>query len=175
MDAAQYQGGFVLDGGVHFAAALRTVLPAPPTHLAGFARLTAEHLAPTDTVHAVVQTADGVTGTFALSLAPPDGAYGASNGFFVAGADGALSVCPVGAGGAWRFAVRPKGGEEEAEEIPQSGVEAEVRAFVDVVGGGKDDGRQRPQGALADLAFIEATLVSNGQLVDLQALVGDCN
>jgi predicted dehydrogenase len=45
-----YQGGFVLDGGVHSAALLRVVLPAAITSLVGYASLNKEWLAPTDTV-----------------------------------------------------------------------------------------------------------------------------
>ncbi|QRV84844.1 histone-lysine N-methyltransferase SETD1 [Ceratobasidium sp. AG-Ba] len=51
----EYQGGFVLDAGVHFAAALRTTVLTRTSTLSGFASLTREYLAPVDTVQVVIQ------------------------------------------------------------------------------------------------------------------------
>ncbi|OWT39076.1 NAD-binding Rossmann fold oxidoreductase family protein [Cryptococcus neoformans Bt1] len=50
-----YQGGFLLDGGVHWAALLRTVLPpaALPASFIGFASLHRTHLLPHDTIQAI--------------------------------------------------------------------------------------------------------------------------
>ncbi|EIM87183.1 NAD-P-binding protein [Stereum hirsutum FP-91666 SS1] len=52
-----YQGGFLLDGGVHTAAALRVILPAIPTSLSSFSSLSFAHLAPADSILAILQTA----------------------------------------------------------------------------------------------------------------------
>ncbi|WWD18996.1 hypothetical protein CI109_103453 [Kwoniella shandongensis] len=50
-----YQGGFLLDGGVHFSALLRTVLPdsALPSSLVSFSHLHRTHLLPHDTLTAI--------------------------------------------------------------------------------------------------------------------------
>jgi predicted dehydrogenase len=56
----QYQGGFLLDGGVHYAAGIRMVLGVPIERVSSFGRLNKEHLAPIDTVHATLHLADGI-------------------------------------------------------------------------------------------------------------------
>ncbi|WVQ99945.1 hypothetical protein IAU59_007088 [Kwoniella sp. CBS 9459] len=50
-----YQGGFLLDGGVHWTALLRVVLPvsARPSSLIGFSALHRTHLLPHDTLQAI--------------------------------------------------------------------------------------------------------------------------
>ncbi|OCF37874.1 NAD-binding Rossmann fold oxidoreductase [Kwoniella heveanensis BCC8398] len=50
-----YQGGFLLDGGVHWTALLRVVLPASarPSSLIGFSALHRTHLLPHDTLQAI--------------------------------------------------------------------------------------------------------------------------
>jgi len=52
-----YQGGFLLDGGVHSAALLRLVLPTRMTHLTAYASLSKSYLAPHDAIYAVVKNA----------------------------------------------------------------------------------------------------------------------
>lgn len=54
-----YQGGFLLDGGVHTTAILRTVLPQPPSGVTAFATLHRTHLLPHDTVTALLTPAKG--------------------------------------------------------------------------------------------------------------------
>lgn len=61
-----YQGGFLLDGGVHTTAILRTVLRQPPSGVTAFASLHRTHLLPHDTVTAL--------------LAPPRGSETTSHG-----------------------------------------------------------------------------------------------
>lgn len=65
----QYQGGFLLDGGVHFTAALRLVVGVPVQTVCAFSRLNKEILAPIDTIHATLKLVDGTTGTFGSSFA----------------------------------------------------------------------------------------------------------
>ncbi|WWC90787.1 uncharacterized protein L201_005724 [Kwoniella dendrophila CBS 6074] len=50
-----YQGGFLLDGGVHWTAFLRTVLPesARPSSIISVSSLHRTHLLPHDTIHAI--------------------------------------------------------------------------------------------------------------------------
>ncbi|KWU42252.1 NAD(P)-binding protein, partial [Rhodotorula sp. JG-1b] len=63
-----YQGGFLLDGGVHFAAALRHILPSPPISLSASVRQIQPYLPPIDTLQALVTCEDGTTGTFTVSF-----------------------------------------------------------------------------------------------------------
>jgi predicted dehydrogenase len=56
-----YQGGFLLDGGVHFVAGLAAML-GPIASVSGTSTLQWEHLAPKDTIHAMCRTDEGVEG-----------------------------------------------------------------------------------------------------------------
>lgn len=56
-----YQGGFLLDGGVHFVAGLAAMF-GPIQSVFGLSSLSWEHLAPKDTVTAVCRTANGING-----------------------------------------------------------------------------------------------------------------
>ncbi|KAI0048662.1 oxidoreductase family protein [Auriscalpium vulgare] len=172
-----YQGGFVLDGGVHTAAALRVILPSPITHLTGFASLNKDFLAPTDTVHAVAKTADGAHGIVEITFASPGGTY--SKGIApltITGSEGWLTVGPAeDVPDTQRVKITrvTKDDKEEVEVIDATGhwqgIPAEQQSFFQALAG-NDDGAQDPRGALKDLAFIQATLDSNGALVDLEAL-----
>ncbi|KAI0062479.1 oxidoreductase family protein [Artomyces pyxidatus] len=169
-----YQGGFVLDGGVHSAAALRVILQSNITHLSGFSSLHKDYLAPTDTVHAVVKAADGSSGLFELTFAAHPGDY--AKGivpYTITGSTGWLTVGPAPTSGDLRLAIYSiaKDGKvtEEIVDIPGQGVEAELQSFFQALAG-KDDGLQNPRNALKDLAFIQATLNSKGSLVDLEEL-----
>ncbi|THC90024.1 hypothetical protein EYZ11_010511 [Aspergillus tanneri] len=64
-----YQGGFVLDGGIHIVAGLRLILGSkdPLATLSAQSCLQQQHLAPVDTVDAVVRTQSGATGVVSLS------------------------------------------------------------------------------------------------------------
>ncbi|QRV98889.1 histone-lysine N-methyltransferase SETD1 [Ceratobasidium sp. AG-Ba] len=96
----EYQGGFVLDAGVHFAAALRTILPfsLETSTLSGFASLTREYLAPVDTVQVVIQAdrsagAHPPHGVFELTFAAPAGL--SRNLLTVIGTEGYLTLTNV--------------------------------------------------------------------------------
>ncbi|KAI9637349.1 uncharacterized protein MKK02DRAFT_36363 [Dioszegia hungarica] len=56
-----YQGGFLLDGGVHFAAMVRNVLPNPPNRVISHTSLHRAHIPPTDTIVAIARSADNLT------------------------------------------------------------------------------------------------------------------
>jgi predicted dehydrogenase len=67
----EYQGGFLLDGGIHWIAALRGLLAASGDKIARVAAFTEQvqpHLPPNDTLNAIVSTENGVTGTFSVSF-----------------------------------------------------------------------------------------------------------
>ncbi|EIW79473.1 NAD(P)-binding protein [Coniophora puteana RWD-64-598 SS2] len=184
----EYQGGFLLDGGVHNAASLRVMLPSPLTHLTGFASLNREWLAPHDTINAVLRTADGAHGLLDLSFASPVPSRSATNGpmAVITGSKGFLTLTRPPreqAGGKSVFRVTIKsvqdeaseGKGEEVEEIidgEESGVTVELEGFFERIRpNGSDNGKGEPREALKDVALIQAGLTSNGSLVDLTKLV----
>lgn len=67
---------------------------------------------------------------------------------------------------------KPDEEKEEVIEEARNGVAAEFASFFDAMSG-KDDGLGfgNPFSALCDVAFIQAALNSNGELVDLAKLI----
>ncbi|KAF5350496.1 hypothetical protein D9756_008497 [Leucocoprinus leucothites] len=173
-----YQGGFLLDGGVHTTAALRVMLPHPLTALSGFASLNKSYLAPHDTVHTIVQAGPDIKGTAELTWASPTKSRPVSDGFVISGTKGWISVNQVS--GVIRVAVHSvvkaaDGSEDEKQEIIEEksiGVQAELESFFAVIQG-KDDGKELgdPLAALGDVAFFQAALNSQGNLIDLTQLL----
>ncbi|KAF8478829.1 oxidoreductase family protein [Gautieria morchelliformis] len=167
----EYQGGFLLDGGVHSAAVLRTALPSHPISLSAYVSLAQEHLAPSDTFTAVSLSSDGSQGVFELSSGAPVDSRNES-ALKVTGKDGWIDV--THSGGVYRVVLHTatKDGENhQVFEIKGEGVKKEIEHFVDAVHGGKGEGIGNPKGALRDVAFIEAGLGSKGEKVDLEKLV----
>ncbi|EAU81234.2 oxidoreductase family protein [Coprinopsis cinerea okayama7 len=174
-----YQGGFLLDGGVHTIAVLRTILPDPLTHLSAFASLNKEYLKPHDTINAIAKADGKYHGTIELSWAfptadkPPLG-----DQFVVTGTRGWVSInhsWPTSSVKVTIRSIKPTEGgkEEEVQEViekPIQGVEAELRDFFDVISGKQALPIGVPEGALFDVAVIQAALNSGGQLVDLVKL-----
>ncbi|KAG1785284.1 uncharacterized protein HD556DRAFT_1250178 [Suillus plorans] len=183
-----YQGGFLLDGGVHSAAALRVILPSSMTHLSGFASLNKEWLAPHDTINTIIKNADGSHGIYELSFAAPSPSRAnAGGGLVFTGADGWLQVQQTRARDlihnvekpilrvTIKSATRDANGvlgpeKEEVIDEPIRGVELEQASFFAAIDG-KDDGLGSPLGALKDVAVIQAALTSGGELIDLEKLI----
>lgn len=71
--------------------------------------------------------------------------------------------------------VSGKDGKEEVNDYQSKGVENEIKFFAQAVLGQKDEpeaeGKGEPRGAIRDVAVIEASLTSEGQLVDLKKLL----
>lgn len=183
-----YQGGFLLDGGVHSVAALRVILPSAMTHLSGFASLNKEWLAPHDTINTIIKNADSSHGIFELSFAAPSPSRSDSGrDIVITGTDGWLQVQQTLARDlvhnvdkpifriTIKSATRDANGElgpekEEVIDEPIRGVELEQASFFAALDG-KDDGLGSPLGALKDVAVIEAALTSDGKLIDLEKLI----
>jgi len=162
-----YQGGFLLDGGVHWAAALRTILQEPLKLVSGFASLNIDWLAPLDTLTAVIQTASGAHGTFSLSFAAP-AQEAARFGFVVLGTEGLVEI--IREGSSLILKLTKADGSVVSTNHAQSGVELELAAFVNAIKG-VDDGLGTPLGALKDVGLIQATLESQGKPIDLLEVV----
>ncbi|GAB1742234.1 hypothetical protein NU219Hw_g7791t1 [Hortaea werneckii] len=162
----EYQGGFLLDGGVHFVAGMRLLLgsEAKVDRLSAFTQQLQPHLVPVDTVDATLRLTNGSTGTFSVSF----GTTFSGASWEVACEGGSVRV--VGKD----VVITPKGGEEVKEEKPEalgSGVKAEVFAWAESIVSGKQDDQQKPEEALADLECLEAMLKSGekeGEPVPLQ-------
>ncbi|GAB1214674.1 hypothetical protein ATERTT37_003838 [Aspergillus terreus] len=141
-----YQGGFVLDGGVHMVAGLRLVLGEDAlSTLSAVSCQQQAHLAPVDTVDAVVKTAAGATGVVSLS-------WGSDCSDFVF-----EFTCASGA------VVRLVGDcvtvNGESYEVPFEGrgVDKELAEFAASIAAGTGEAphRLRPSEALADLEVME--------------------
>uniref|UniRef100_A0A093XFX8 Gfo/Idh/MocA-like oxidoreductase N-terminal domain-containing protein n=1 Tax=Talaromyces marneffei PM1 TaxID=1077442 RepID=A0A093XFX8_TALMA len=149
-----HQGGFLLDGGVHYTAALRGLL-GPDVHftrLAAFTTLLKEHLPPVDTMDAILKTNTGIQGTFqssvATTLTGPEWTIACEKG----------TVTVVGSD----VTVRPVDGEELVQTIAdeRTGVPPEIRAWGEALAAGRQNPEQTPEEALADLELIELMLRS---------------
>ncbi|AEO55681.1 oxidoreductase-like protein [Thermothelomyces thermophilus ATCC 42464] len=157
----QHQGGFLLDGGVHFVAGLRFLLAAAGQEvkkLAGFSALLNKALIPVDTVHAAAVTGGGQSGTIVISFGMQ---FKSGTEVEIVTTKGVVSWSPT--------EVRTVAGKgdgsgdkvEERKEFPySSGVTKEVAAFADGLAAGKLDAFQSPREALKDLEILQALLES---------------
>lgn len=157
----EYQGGFLLDGGVHFAAATRLFLAgdsrAVSTQASTFQAQ--EHLPPIDTVNAVVKTQAGASGIYQQSAGSLCTAFQWDIG---------LQRGNVKVDGE-TVTVKPMGGQESVREFPRtSGVSEEVAAWAEGISAGEPNPLQSPEEALADLEFLEKMFRSGEQEGALQ-------
>lgn len=154
-----YQGGFLLDAGVHFTAALRKLLGADNAvdSLVAHTALASEHLPPVDTIHAVLKTESGVVGSFVNCVGSTMGAFE----FTVACEQGVVkaeSAKVITTRGFGKDAVA----EEKAFE-PTTGVQEEVQAWAESILSGVPNPSQTPELALGDLELLEKMLTSGDQ------------
>ncbi|KAI1786206.1 oxidoreductase family protein [Ganoderma leucocontextum] len=173
-----YQGGFLLDGGVHTIAALRMILDSPFTTLSAHASLAKDILPPHDTINAIARVENGAHGIVELSWGTPvpTRAAEAHNSISVTGTDGWLEITRPP--GVFRVTVKTAtrdekgkrvGEQTEVIEEKEGGVQFEIAGFLEALDG-KDDGLDGPRGTLLDVAFIEAALNSGGAPVDVAKL-----
>lgn len=155
-----HQGGFLLDGGVHFVAGIRLLVGTEEPFISVSAHSTQlqKHLPPVDTVDATLKTKNGVTGTVSISF----GSTFKASGYSVACEKGVVNVM--------KETVRIG---DATKEVPneKTGVPPEVRIWGEAIIAGKADPRQSPEEALADLEILEAMLRSgeqNGQAMPLR-------
>ncbi|KAI1611110.1 glucose-fructose oxidoreductase [Exophiala viscosa] len=147
-----HQGGFLLDGGVHFTAALRLMLGKdnPLVSLSAHSALLQEHLPPVDTVEATAKSKSGAVGTISISF----GTTAKGSEWTVGCEKGFVSVSRKG------VTIDDKLEEIEDEK---TGVPPEVRAWGEALAAGTVNELQSPEEALADLELIEAMLRSGEQ------------
>ncbi|KAL4807627.1 hypothetical protein BDV18DRAFT_135692 [Aspergillus unguis] len=147
-----YQGGFLLDGGIHTLAALRLILGRGSNSLKTISAQTSqlqEHLPPIDTVDALLTTAAGAPGVVSLS-------FGSEF------KDSVLEfTCDKGVVTLIGDQLTVNG---VVTDIPFEGVgvKEEVKAFGESIVQGKLEDQLRPEEALADLEILEA-MVKSGE------------
>ena len=159
----EYQGGFILDGGVHHIALARYVCGQEIVETRGYARQIAEHMPPLDTVNASILLTDGATGTISMSFSSTKHATDYS---FV-GTQGTLSM--TGNPSETKLTLEDASGKvAKTETVKNHSVQREIEAFVQAVqvGSGNAGSRIGPEEALNDLAVIES-LCSGGGKVSL--------
>lgn len=142
-----HQGGFLLDGGVHFTAGIRLLLGSENSiaRLSAFTVQLQKHLPPVDTVDATLKTKTGITGTFSVSF----GTSLTGSEWTVACEGGSVSVS--------RSTVTTTiDGQEESKDVKdeRTGVPPEVRHWAAAIESGTNNGKQKPEEALADLELV---------------------
>jgi predicted dehydrogenase len=147
-----HQGGFLLDGGVHFTAALRLLLGKdnPLVTISAHATQLQKHLPPVDTIEATGKTKQGAIGTISISF----GTTHKGAEWAVGCEDGFVSISGN--------KVTVDGKTEEVQD-ERTGVPPEVRAWGEALAAGKVNEKQSPEEALADLELIESMLKSGEQ------------
>ncbi len=153
----EYQGGFLLDGGVHFTAGTRLLLGEEnkPESLCAFTQLIQKHLPPVDTVNSIWKCKSGISGTFTASF----GTTLSGDDYTVACEKGSVSV--------QRDLVIAREGEESEKKEKRlelvdksGGVAPEVAAWAAGLVKGEPNPEQSPRKALADLELLEGMLKS---------------
>ncbi|EMR67736.1 putative oxidoreductase nad-binding rossmann fold protein [Eutypa lata UCREL1] len=153
-----HQGGYLLDGGVHYVAGLRLLIGTEPGNeiakLAAFTSQIKEYLPPVDTADVILQTKSGITGTFQISrgtsLSADEWTVACENGWIKIEND-KVTIS--------------RDGKEDVKTVAneRSGVPPEVRAWGEALVAGKIRPEQEPEAALADLEIIELMLRSGEQ------------
>lgn len=152
-----YQGGFLLDGGIHYVAAARILLgeSGKLTAISAYTTQLQEYLPPVDTINSIWQTKSGVSGIFCASF----GTTLTGSEYTVACERGTVSVDRS------KVTVREGEGKEKQvteKEFPEegNGVKYEVAAWAASIVAGKANPKQSPEEALADLEILEGMLKS---------------
>ncbi|OAG23150.1 NAD(P)-binding protein [Alternaria alternata] len=153
-----YQGGFVLDGGVHFVAATRLLLQGGKQKIKRVSAFTAqlqEHLPPIDTLNATMQLDNGSSGTLSISFGTTD----TGSEYLVACEKGSVH-CARG-----KVTITKDGKDPETRNFPDegNGVNQEIKAWAKSLEQGKRNEMQSPEEALKDLEILESCLKSGEQ------------
>ncbi|PYH89592.1 NAD-binding Rossmann fold oxidoreductase family protein [Aspergillus ellipticus CBS 707.79] len=153
-----HQGGYLLDGGVHYVAGLRLLLGEEPGNqiasLAAFTNQIQPYLPPVDTADVILRTRAGVTGVFQISR----GTSLRADEWTIACSNGWIKIEN-------ETVTISRNGEIEVVTIPneRTGVPPEIRAWGQGLVEGKTRSEQEPEAALADLELIELMLKSGSQ------------
>lgn len=148
--SGSFQGGFLLDGGVHYVAALRLLL-GEIAEVTGVVRSVRPDLPPADTLAATLRFAGGAVGTLLVTFAAGS-PWGTP--LTITGTAGSLRV------DRGRIELVRAGAEVEVIECGiYNGVERELAAFADAVRLGAPL-RNTPAAGLEDLVVMERVLAA---------------
>lgn len=153
-----HQGGYLLDGGVHYIAGIRQLLGAESgnqiARISAFTNQLQDYLPPVDSADAVMRTKYGVTGTFQLSV----GTSLRADEWTVACEDGWVKV-------EGSQVTVSRDGKETVKTVPneRTGVPPEVRAWGEALAAGTVRREQEPEAALADLELVSLQPCPAGQ------------
>ena len=144
-----HQGGFLLDGGVHYMAGIRQLLAMQPgnniTRISAFTTQLQEHLPPVDTANVILKTTSSIIGSFQTSvgttLREDEWTVACQNGWIKVGG----SIITIS-----------RDGKVTQKAIPneRTGVPTEVRAWGEALVGGAVKKELQPEAALADLELV---------------------
>ncbi|CAE7020938.1 hypothetical protein PTNB85_09855 [Pyrenophora teres f. teres] len=154
----EHQGGFLLDGGVHFVAATRLLLQGGGqkiTKVSAFTAQLQEYLPPVDTLNATMQLDNGASGTLSISFGTTD----TGSEYLVACEKGSVHVSRG------KVVVTRDGKKAETKEFPDegNGVNQEIKAWAKSLEDGNRNEMQSPEEALKDLEILEVCLKSGEQ------------
>jgi predicted dehydrogenase len=156
-----FPGGFLLDGGVHDIAAMRTIMGEVES-LAAFVTQVREDLPPTDTLSATLRFDSGAFGNFTKT--------------FAAGAPWESFIQVLGSTGNLRVNLKSlevtSNGKTTTQAFNVDAIKAELADFAHVIAQGGPL-KSSPEQALQDVAIIEAMLNSGrtGQVVKPERIV----
>jgi len=183
---------YILDGGVHFVAGLRYILPHPITSIFATSSQLQTFLPPCDTLTGVLtatpppssSSSSPISGTFTFSFGTESGT---ARHYTILGSKASLKVDFSGGSKHTLTLSTLTTNPEESEphntviEFGQHGVEEEFDAFAQALldGSGSESWkevmrRSGPRATLRDLGVIEGGLKSSkeGKAIDLRELVG---
>ena len=146
-----FPGGFLLDGGVHDAAILRTIL-GEITDVSAYMTQARPDLPPADTMSAAIHFANGCLGSYIVTYAG-DSAY--QHLITIVGDNGSLQVDPY----QLDLTGVPGITGELKMQFPDTMVQSELADFADAIQSGKTP-RSTPEQAVQDVAVFEAMLQS---------------
>lgn len=144
-----HQGGYLLDGGVHYIAGLRLLLGVEPGHqialLSAFTNQIQPYLPPVDTADVILRTTLGITGVFQISR----GTSLRADEWTIACSHGWIKIEN-------EKVTISRDGQVEVVSIPneRTGVPPEIRAWGESLVVGKTHPDQEPEAALADLELV---------------------
>jgi len=160
-----FQGGYILDGGTHFVAVLRILLAAlgrKVTTVSAFTSLLQKTLPPIDTLHAILRTDDGRTGSYICSVGL-ESKLGME--FEVVTNKGSIIYRPFQMHIATKLRTADGKWEEKTEPAPIIwGVKEEIAAFAQGITAGTLDWKLSAAEALEDLKIVEAMIKSGEQI-----------
>lgn len=124
-------------------------------------------LTPLDTITTIIQTTNGIHGTFFITFSLPAESL-RGDVYTITGTKGRLTAIITDD----KVVVKLTNtkGEVDTSEYDGQGVPNELASFIKVVVGGSDDGLGDPHNALKDVALLQASFDSHGERIDLEEL-----